>query len=52
MHFICEDIPTKLIASETPPVESPYVEVNLRKQKWLISCSYNPNKQSTHGVSR
>ena len=39
-----EDIPAKLIVSETPPVEGLYVEVKLRKQKWLISCSYNPNK--------
>ena len=35
---------TKLKASETSPVEGLYVEVKLRKQKWLISCSYNPNK--------
>ena len=44
MLFVREDIPAKLIASETPPVEGLYVEVKLRKQKWLISCSYNPNK--------
>ena len=39
-----EDIPGKLIASDTPPVEGLYMEVKLRKQKWLISCSYNPSK--------
>ena len=33
-----------MMASETPPVEGLYVEVKLRKQKWLISYSYNPNK--------
>ena len=44
MLFVREDISAKLIASETPPVESLYVEVKLRTQKWLISCSYNPNK--------
>ena len=33
-----------MIASETSPVEGLYVKVKLRKQKWLISCSYNPNK--------
>ena len=44
MLFIREDIPAKLIASETSPVEGLYVKVKLRKQKWLISCSYNPNK--------
>ena len=39
-----EDIPAKLIVSETPPVEGLYVEVKLRKQKWLTNCSYNPYK--------
>ena len=39
-----EDIPAKLIVSETPPVEGLYVEVKLRKQKWLISYFYNPHK--------
>ena len=32
MLFVREDIPAKLIASETPPVEGLYVEVKLRKQ--------------------
>ena len=37
MLFVREDISTKLIASETPPIEGLYVEVKLRKEKWLIS---------------
>ena len=44
MLFVREDIPVKLIVSETLPVEHFYVEVKLRKQRWLISCSYKPNK--------
>ena len=44
MLFVREDIPAKLIASETSPVEGLYVEVKVRNQTWLISCSYNPNK--------
>ena len=32
MLFVRKDIPAKLIASETPPVEDLYVEVKLRKQ--------------------
>ena len=44
MLFVREDILAKLIASETPQVEGLYVEVKLRKQKRLISCSCNPNK--------
>ena len=35
MLFVWEDIPAKLTDSETPPVEGLYVEVKLRKQKWL-----------------
>ena len=41
MLFVREDIPAKLIASETSPVESLYVDLKLRSQKWLINCSYN-----------
>ena len=44
MPFVREGITAKLIGSEKPPIEGFYVEMNLRKQKWLISCSYNPNK--------
>ena len=44
MLFVREDIPARLIASETPLVEVLYVEVKLRKQKCLISCSCNLNK--------
>ena len=42
-----EDIPAKLVDSEKPPIEDFYAELNLRKQKWLISCSYKPNKSMT-----
>ena len=44
MLFVLKDIPAKLIASEIPPVDGLYGEVRLRKQKWLIISSYNPNK--------
>ena len=44
--YIREDIPTKMIKFE--PVQNSFecffVEINLRKKKWLLSCSYNPNK--------
>ena len=26
------------------PIEGIYIELTLRKKKWLLSCSYNPNK--------
>ena len=44
MLFIREDIPAKLIFTKVSPIEGFYAEINLRKQKWLICCSYNPNK--------
>ena len=39
MLFDCEDIPVKLIFSEISPIKGFYVEIDLRKQKWLICCS-------------
>ena len=49
MLFVSEDIPAKLIFTEISPTEGFYVEINLRKQKCLICCSYNPNK---HNISK
>ena len=40
--WIREDIPPYIIATEKEPVESFYVELNLRKEKYLINCFYNP----------
>ena len=47
--WFIRDIPAKLIFSDVLPTEGFYVEINLRKQKWLICCSYNPNK---HKISK
>ena len=44
MLFLPEDKPAKLIASKHLLVYGLYVDVKLRKQKQLISSSYNPNK--------
>ena len=45
MLYVREDIPSNLLATdEKNHIESFYVELNLRKEKWLINCSYNPNK--------
>ena len=41
--YIREDIPSKLLTIEHI-IEEFFIEVNLRKKRWLISCSYNPNK--------
>ena len=42
--YIKEVIPSYLVATEKEPVESFYVEINFRNKKYLISCSYNPQK--------
>ena len=42
--YIKEVIPSYLVATEKEPVESFYVELNLRNKKYLTSCSYNPQK--------
>ena len=46
MVFIREDIPAKFLSTDTKPMEGSYIEVNFHKRKWLLSCSYNPNKNS------
>ena len=40
-------IPSKLLSAENSPTEAFFVEINLRKKKWLLSCSYNPNRENT-----
>ena len=42
--YIREDIPSNLLATDKEPTESFYVELNLRNEKCLINCSYNPHK--------
>ena len=42
--YVREDIPSNLIKVNVSPIESFYVELNLRNTKWLINCSYKPHK--------
>ena len=44
--YILEGIPSKVIQYDFPTSESFFVEINLHKKKWLINCSYNPNKNN------
>ena len=39
--FIREDIPTKLIKSQMK-IEGLFIELNVRRRKWRLCCSYNP----------
>ena len=41
--YIREDIPSKLILTKMT-IEGFFVEINLRKKRWLLCCSYNPKK--------
>ena len=43
-HCISEDIPIKLLLTQPLPPGCFFVELYLRKQKWLISFSYNRHK--------
>ena len=44
MLFVRVDIPCKLLSVENHPMEGFYVEISLRKAKWLLCFSYNPNR--------
>ena len=46
LAYIREDIPSKLlnISYIALDIERLGIEVNLRKVKWLVICSYNPHK--------
>ena len=45
MLYVREDIPSNLLATdEKNHIKSFYVELDLCNEKWLINCSYNPNK--------
>ena len=49
--YIMEDMPLKLINSLCIDHDKEYflVELNFRKQKWLITCNYNPHKTMIKG---
>ena len=43
--FVREDIPCKIIKTDCDAdFEGTFVEINLRKKKWLLCGSYNPYK--------
>ena len=41
--YIREDIPSPLLNFDMS-IESFYIEINIRKKKWLLVGTYNPNK--------
>ena len=46
MLFVRDNIPFRLLKPRNLPsnTEALFIEINLRKKKWLICCCYNPNK--------
>ena len=43
--YIREDTPSKILTySSNCDIETLLVKINLRKRKWLLNGSYNPNK--------
>ena len=45
LFYVREDVLVKLLF-EPLPTECFFVEINLRKRKWLVCCSYNPHKDN------
>ena len=44
--FVRENIPVTFLSSEEKPIEAFFFELNFHKKKWLVCCSYNPNKSN------
>ena len=43
--YIRQDIPSRLVSTQSSQVEGFFIEINFRnKKKWLLCCSYNPKK--------
>ena len=45
MVFVREDIPSRVL-SLNKSIESLFIELNFRKKKWLLCCTYNPNRNN------
>ena len=43
--FAGEDVPSRILNPKSKTdIETLSVEINLRKRKWFLNCSYNPHK--------
>ena len=42
--FIKEDIPCSILNITQLKIDTLLIEINLRKRKWLLCCTYNPHK--------
>ena len=39
--FVREDLRSRLSSIEKAPIESFFIELNLRKKNWIVNCSYS-----------
>ena len=46
MFYVREYIPSKLLSIENQPIEGFYLEITLRKKKWLLCGTYNPHRNN------
>ena len=44
MLFVRQNIPSKLLLTENAHIEGFYIEINLRKKKWLVCGFYNSHR--------
>ena len=42
--YVRDDIPSKFIPMKNSTIEGFFIELNLRKKKWLLCCTYNPSR--------
>ena len=50
--YVRQDIPKNLIEIETKHIEGFFVEIHMRNDKWLITCSYNLHKNMIGNLLR
>ena len=43
LRYVRDDIPCKVIPMRNSIIEGFFIELKLRKKKWLLCCSYNPH---------
>ena len=45
LMYVRDDIPCKLIPMRNSTIEGFFIELKLRKKKWLLCCFYNPHRR-------
>ena len=49
LPYVRDDIPSKFIPMKNCTIESFFIELNLRKKKWILCCTYNPKRSFISG---